>query len=179
MAQPTRTHALLDPSSVRAWRAFGGDRNHRPPDRRTALRNWGLARGFPLAVAALNRAGLGPFSAEISAPALRRAGLPRWVRSSGACTSDHASYTIFGHTHRSGPLPGDDRSEWRLPHGTHLLNCGCWTYDADFLDGRSSANPYWPGGCVVVDDDGPPVVRRLLAARDHAELAPAHAAAGG
>jgi hypothetical protein len=175
MAQPVRNHATLDPSSVRAWRALGGDHNHRPPDRRTALRNRVLARGFPLAVAALNRVGLGPFSTEISAPALRRAGLAAMGEVVRRLHVDDASYTVFGHTHRSGPLPQDDWSEWRLPGGTQLINSGCWTYDSYFLGSAPSDSPYWPGGCVVVDDDGPPELRRLLAERSHAELAPTYA----
>ncbi|MGH2853734.1 MAG: metallophosphoesterase [Solirubrobacteraceae bacterium] len=176
MAQQAGTHTALDPTTVRAWRALGGDRDHKPLSRRAALRNRVLAGSFPLAVAALNRAGLGPLQANISGSDLRRAGLAAMgevvarLGQGGSC-----SHVVFGHTHRTGPLPRDEQLEWRTPGGAQLLNCGCWTYDDYFLDGRSSGNPYWPGGCVVVEDDGPPVLRRLLEESPRAELAPAQA----
>jgi hypothetical protein len=53
-----------------------------------------------------------------------------------------------------------------------LLNTGCWTYDAYFLRGGPGESPYWPGGAVFVEDDGPPAVRRLLDHCSEEELAP-------
>ena len=85
-------------------------------------------------------------------------------------------HVIFGHTHRSGPLAGDDRSEWRAGQGddgggaVQLVNCGCWTYDSLFLTAKPGESPYWPGVCVVVEESGPPRLQRLLADRSHAEL---------
>jgi Calcineurin-like phosphoesterase len=176
MAQQARTHGELDPTTVRAWRALGGDRDHSPSSRRTALRNRLLAGGFPLAVAALNRAGFGPLQADISGPDLRRAGLAAIGEvATRLGVGGPGSHIIFGHTHRTGPLPHDGRLEWRTPGGAQLLNCGCWTYDAYFLEGQPSTNPYWPGGSVLVEEEGPPVLRRLLAAREHAELTPSPA----
>lgn len=52
------------------------------------------------------------------------------------------------------------------------MNAGCWTYDGYFLTGAPGESPYWPGGSVLVEEDGPPVLRRLLDERTHAELAP-------
>jgi UDP-2,3-diacylglucosamine pyrophosphatase LpxH len=176
MAQQVRTHAGLDPATVRAWRALGGDRDHKPNSRRAALRNRLFAGGFPLAVAALNRAGFGPLQADISGPDLRRAGLAAMgeaITRLGA--GEQSSHVVFGHTHRTGPLPHDERLEWRTPGGAQLLNCGCWTYDAYFLRGQPSSSPYWPGGSVLVEEEGPPVLGRLLAAREHAELMPSPA----
>ena len=66
------------------------------------------AQDFPLAVAALNRAGLGPLRAEISGTELRRAGL-RAMGEVAARLGLGESYVVFGHTHRSGPLPRDGR----------------------------------------------------------------------
>ena len=71
---------------MHAWRALAGDRRPRaaraggpPAARRAAIsRKLGtraLVAGFPLAVAALNRAGIGPLRADISVGELRRAGL--------------------------------------------------------------------------------------------------------
>ncbi len=141
------------------------------------LRNRALAGAFPLGVAALNRAGLGPFNADLSSGELRRAGL----RAMGEVTARldwgpaRPAHVVFGHTHRAGPLPGDNLAEWRGTGGARLINTGCWTYDAYFLTPTPGQSPYWPGSCVLVEDDGPPVLRRLLASRTHAELMPAPA----
>ncbi len=176
MAQQARTGATLNgASTVRAWRTLGGDSSHRPSRRSTALRNRALAGAFPLAVAALNRAGLGTFHADISGPELRRAGLRAMVEVATRLRLGDA-HVVFGHTHRAGPLPHDDAAEWRSVEGARLVNCGCWTFDGYFLNGQRARNPYWPGGCVLVEDAGPPVLRRLLSERSHSELAPA---AGG
>jgi len=128
-------------------------------------------RAFPLAVAALNRAGLGPLRANISTSELRRAGLLAMGEVATRLDLGDA-YVVFGHTHRAGPLPGDRESEWLGHGGARLLNSGCWTYDAVFLTATPGESPYWPGTCVLVDDVGPPVLKRLLSDRSHAELRP-------
>jgi predicted phosphodiesterase len=158
--------------TVRAWRALGnnGSRTH---GRRT-LRHRALAGAFPLGVAALNRAGLGPFNSDLSSDELRRAGL-RAMGEVAARLGVGDAHVVFGHTHRAGPLPGDNPAEWRGPGGAQLINTGCWTYDAYFLTPTPGESPYWPGGCVLVEDDGPPILRRLFEARTHAELMPAPA----
>jgi hypothetical protein len=127
---------------------------------------------FPLAVAALNRAGIGPLRAEISVSELRRSGLRAMAEVSRRLGLD-GSYVIFGHTHRAGPLPGDDDPQWARPgdgEGARLLNSGCWTYDSAFLTARPGESPYWPGTCVVVEDSGPPRIERLLLDRTHEQL---------
>ena len=97
-------------------------------------------RGFPLAVAALNRAGLGPLRADISGRELRRAGLEAMGEVAARLELGDA-YVVFGHTHRAGPLPDDDPAEWRPGSslqapgsGARLVNTGCWTYARVFLD---------------------------------------------
>jgi len=176
--------ALNGVSTVHAWRALGGGgprRDGRPPSARRSLarrlRTRALVRGFPLAVTALNRAGLGPLRADVSAGELRGAGL-RAMAEVAARLQLGDGYVVFGHTHRAGPLPGDDQREWQVAHtaaaagsGAQLVNAGCWTYDSFFLAATPGDSPYWPGTCVLVDDHGPPVLRRLLADRGHAELA--------
>lgn len=170
MAQQTRTGSTLNgQSTVHAWRTLGGDRNHRPSRRSTALRNRALAGAFPLAIAALNRTGIGPFNADISGPELRRAGL-RAMGEVVARLDLGEVNVIFGHTHRAGPLPRDEQDEWLAPGGARLMNCGSWSYDGYFLNGTGGANPYWPGGCVLVQEQGPPVLRRLLSERTAEEL---------
>jgi Calcineurin-like phosphoesterase len=135
------------------------------------LRARSLARSFPLAVAALNRAGLGPFNADLSSGELRRAGL-RAMSEVATRLSLGDAYVVFGHTHRAGPLPGDDIREWNRAGGARLVNTGCWSYDAYFLTANPGESPYWPGCAVLVEDDGPPRLLRLLGEHTHGQLAP-------
>jgi hypothetical protein len=83
------------------------------------------------------------------------------------------AHVVFGHTHRAGPLPGDAQSEWRGRGGARMVNCGSWTFTPIFLTPNSGESPYWPGGCVVVEDSGPPILTRLLQELSIAELRPA------
>jgi hypothetical protein len=182
-------------ATVHAWRALGGGgegassmeasspngARRRVRARRAELtahaRRRAIVHGFPLAVAALNRAGIGPLKPEISSAELRGAGL----RAMGEVASRLGlgdAYVVFGHTHRAGPLAHDDVREWHRPPalpgvapGARLVNVGCWTYDSIFLTAKSGESPYWPGTVALVDDDGPPVLRRLLLDRTHDELA--------
>jgi hypothetical protein len=150
-------------SSAKAWRLLTAD-GRRP------LRARALAAGFPAIIAALNRAGLGPLRADVSGAELRRAGL-RALAEALARLEVRAAHVIFGHTHRPGPLPGDDPGEWRAPHGVRLHNAGSWVYQRQFVAHGGSANPYWPGTAILLDGDGPPSMLRLLAERTHADLA--------
>lgn len=150
--------ALNGQSTVRIWRALGGDANGRS---KAKLRDRALAGAFPVAVAALNKLGMGRYNADVSGPELRRAGL-RGMGEVARRLGLGDAYVIFGHTHRAGPLEGDDPAEWVGPSGARLLNTGCWTYDSYFLSGSSAENPYWPGCAVLVEDAAPPRLVRLL-----------------
>jgi hypothetical protein len=184
-------NALNGKSTVKMWRALGGDRQRAergaPDDGGDgasgstgvaglaalgpALRRRALAGAFPVAVAALNRVGLGSFRADVSASGLRSAGL----RAMGEVADRLGlgnSHVIFGHTHRRGPLPGDEPEEWRGAGGARLVNAGCWTFDAYFLRGAPGQSPYWPGGAVLVEEDGPPVLLRLLDEHSAEQLNP-------
>jgi hypothetical protein len=202
VARDARTgDALNGIATVHAWRALGGggegddataSRNgavRRVRARRSAfaarLRERAIVGGFPLAVAALNRAGLGPLKAEISSGELRGAGL-RAMGEVAARLGLGNAHVIFGHTHRAGPLARDDVREWNRPPavpgdtpGARLVNVGCWTYDSIFLTATPGESPYWPGTIAVVSDDGPPRLKRLLLDRTHAELAPRGRALAG
>jgi hypothetical protein len=185
VARDTHTGAALNGmATVTAWQALGGGgragdaaawRNgsrggfRRLISRRARRR--AIRWGFPLAVGALNRAGLGPVRADISASELRRAGLEAMGEVAARLGLGEA-YVIFGHTHRAGPMPGDDEAEWRGRGGARLLNTGSWTYAPIFLDGSGSQNPYWPGVCVIVGDSGPPEFLQLLKERKREELRP-------
>jgi hypothetical protein len=181
--------ALNGSATLRAWRALRADaKRDAAPEARPRSSQLGrrlgtraLVAGFPLAVGLLNRAGLGPLNSEVSARELRRAGL-RAMGEVAQRLGLGEAYVVFGHTHRAGPLPGDDEREWRglgaadhpaAPSGARLVNCGCWTYDTAFLSQRPGESPYWPGGCVVVDEQGAPRLLRLLATHSHEQLRPA------
>jgi predicted phosphodiesterase len=162
-------------TTVRAWRALGGGNGGNGSgggSRTRALRTRALTASFQVAVAALNRAGVGRFNADLSSGELRRAGL-RAMGEVAERLDLGAAYVVFGHTHRAGPFERDREEEWRAGDGTRLVNAGCWTYDSWFLTPTPGESPYWPGCCVVVEDEGPPVLKRLLQTRTHAELAPA------
>ena len=117
---------------------------------------------IPAGVATLNVAGLGPFSSELSGERLRYAGLlaaGEMVERLGI----EADHVIFGHTHRQGPLPGEeDDSGWRLPNGTRLWNTGSWFLEGVLSRDERQASPYWPGGVTYVRDSGPPEPVNLL-----------------
>ena len=142
----------LQGGSVRGWQALTGPRGRR------GLRARAIAAGWPLLIAGLNRAGLGPLGAEISGPALRRSGL-RGMDEVCARLGVGAGHVIFGHTHRAGPLPGDDAAEWMTSAGSRLINSGCWVHEPAFMGPDPAQSPYRTGFCVIVDDTGPP---RLL-----------------
>ena len=201
VARDERTGAALNGiATVTAWRALRGEtpaeaasedgtgarRRHgarrgygeRARGHARRLRTRALVAGFPLAVAALNRAGLGPLRSDISPEELRRAGLEAMGQVADRLELGQ-SYVVFGHTHRTGPLPGDPQAEWLSPGGARLLNAGSWVYAAVFMSDAPAENPYWPGGCVVVDDDGPPRVERLLGGFTRAQIMPPRRRRGG
>jgi Calcineurin-like phosphoesterase len=116
---------------------------------------------FPAAVALANRAGLGPIKADISGPELRRSALGAMgevVRR----LEVPAAHVVFGHTHRAGPLPGDDLDEWRAPGGARLHNAGTWIHEAYLVGDPPHESPYWAGGAVRVRDGEAPEHLRLL-----------------
>ncbi len=135
---------------VRAWQVLSG------AGRRGGWRRRAGATAFPVVVAALNWAGMGPLRADVSGVELRRAAL-RAFGEVLARLEVPAQHVIFGHTHRAGPLPGDDRSEWG-----RLLNTGSWVYESAWLGDRPSESPYRPGFAAILEDDGSPELVNLL-----------------
>ena len=187
VARSARTGAILNGgATLDAWNALRGSRpqteragasaNGAKPRAtaarraRGALRRRALVTGFPLAIAALNRAGIGPLSPVISVSELRRSGL-RAMSETSRRLGLTDSYVVFGHTHRAGPLAGDQDPEWAGGgEGARLVNTGCWTYDSAFLTANPGESPYWPGTCVIVENAGAPRVERLLLDRTHEQL---------
>lgn len=147
----------LDPS-MRGWRTLTGS------DGRRSLRERGLAKAFPVVIAAMNNAGIGPLKPDLSGPELRRAALRAFAEVTVRLHID-ASYVVFGHTHRAGPLPGDDHYEWETSVGARMINAGSWVHQPDFLGADPARSPYRAGFCVELeDDDRPPKLVNLLSA---------------
>ena len=142
-------------SSTRVWQSLGRGRA------RGGLRRRGLALGVRAAIAAINRAGLGPLRSDLSVSELRRAGLRAFGDVLGALAIG-SPYAIFGHTHRAGPLPTDDLSEWLAPAGPRVFNSGCWVHEPAFLGPRPHQSPYRAGFCVQLEDAGAPRLVNLL-----------------
>ncbi len=162
-------HALVSAgagASARAWVALaGGGRRRRP------VRTAAMALAYRAAVAALNAVGMGPLDRSLSGPALRR-GYLRGICEVIARLDVRAAHVLWGHSHRSGPWPTDDASEWTTGAGAGIVNTGSWVYQRHFLSDAPNDSPYWPGTAVVVDDEGPPRLIRLLGDRGHEDLAP-------
>lgn len=117
--------------------------------------------GVRTVVGALNRAGIGPLRPELSGAELRRAPLRAFaevVRRMGV----DAPQVVFGHTHRAGPLPGDDRHEWTTPTAVRLLNTGCWVRQPALVGRDPSRSPYRPGFAAVLTDGAPARLLNLL-----------------
>src|SRR4051794_5126303 len=119
--------------------------------------------------AGAEHAGFGPFDHEVSGPVLRRSGL-RAVAESLERLGVEAEHAIFGHTHRAGPLPRDEG--WVTPGGIRLHNSGNWVYEPGFLGRSPTDSPYWPGGIVFVEDEGPPRLERPLSHLRHEDFLP-------
>jgi hypothetical protein len=152
-------HALVRTTtgaSGRAWVALVGNGRRRRP-----LRAAALGAGYAAGVAAINRIGLGPVRRDLSGQALRQGylhGIFEALRRLGIT----APYVVWGHSHRAGPQPGDDLGEWTTAAGTRILNTGSWVYQPHFLAGGPRRSPYWPGTGVLLEDDAPPRLVRLL-----------------
>jgi hypothetical protein len=145
-----------DTVQVNAWRLLAS--HERRSIRATAFR-----AAFPVAVAALNRAGLGPLRADVSGHALKTGGLRGFAEVVERLRIP-AKHVIFGHTHRAGPLPHDESHEWRAPAGAELHNTGSWLLEQAFVgEGeRARQSPYRPGFCALLEQGGLPAILNLL-----------------
>jgi len=164
----TATRIAVGGGSVMGtWSTLNGGGRRRP------VRALALRAGLRAGVATANRAGIGPVQTQIGVHELRRCGLAA-IGEAARRLRVAPAHLIFGHTHRTGMLAGDDAAEWRAPGAIQLHNSGSWVWEGAFLGrGPRSANPYWPGSTIAVDDDGPPRVERLLADVPDAVLRPA------
>lgn len=147
----------------KAYELLQGD-GHKPVRARL------LTAVFPLGIRGLNLLGVGPVSSDLSGDALRRNALDALSQVVARLGID-AEHVVFGHSHRTGPLPADDVTEWRTPSGAWLHNSGSWVHEPAFTGAEGAASPYWPGGAVLVEDTGAPQVLRLLAGLTEPDLA--------
>jgi UDP-2,3-diacylglucosamine pyrophosphatase LpxH len=109
-----------------------------------------LARRAAVPFARALPEGLAPVTAAALNVQFRRHGLPAMAQVARLLRIG-ARELIFGHLHRPGPLPGDERREWRPPGAPRLWNSGSWVYEPLLLAGQEPPHPYWPGGAVVVE----------------------------
>jgi hypothetical protein len=123
---------------------------------------WLISRvAIPGVVGALNRLGVGPLEPGISGEDLLHGGLAA-MRSVAGVLAPGAEHVLFGHTHRAGPLPGDDAAEWTTPGGTRLWNTGSWCHEPAFVGPPAHPGPYWPGTLVRLDESGLPRLSNVL-----------------
>jgi len=110
----------------------------------------------------LLNARLAPLTASVLGMQMRRASLPAMARVVARLGID-ADWVVFGHVHRLGPLAADDLAFWAGPEGRpRLANCGSWLYEPLLINRAAPPHPYWPGGAVLIEDDGDPRAIGLL-----------------
>ena len=155
-ARPTGSVRHNAGTSTRAWRALAGAR-------RRPLRRWLAAGAFPL-----GRRGAQPRRPRARARRrLRRGAAPRRAagdaRGRRPARRSDARHVLFGHTHRAGPLAGDDLADWALARrrlAAQLRLVGATT--APYFD-PAGQGPYRPGrGGRASTATAPPRLVRLL-----------------
>jgi UDP-2,3-diacylglucosamine pyrophosphatase LpxH len=115
--------------------------------------------GVPLRLLSRRHA---PLTVRALGAQMRRASIPALARVVHRLGVD-ADWVVFGHVHRSGPLAADDLRQWRGPGGRpQIANTGCWVYEPLLLHRAAPPHPYWPGGAMLVEDDGDPQAIGLL-----------------
>ena len=93
---------------------------------------------------------------------MRRAAIPALARVVHRLGVD-ADWVVFGHVHRLGPLASDDARRWSGPGGRpRIANTGSWVFEPLLLHRAAPPHPYWPGGAILVEDDGDPQAIGLL-----------------
>ncbi len=163
-----RRHARVPrhaPSEV-AWEMLAGQGGERSARRRAGIA--AARRGFPLAVAAVNKLLRSDFDSDISVRSIFQGGVAAAGEVARRLGVD-GGHVITGHSHRAGP--GADEPEWPLPGGGRLHNTGSWVFSSAFHHPGRPPNSYWPGTVTWVEDEGPPRRVQVLAERPHEEIA--------
>jgi hypothetical protein len=127
-----------------------------------ALRRAALS-ATPMAAVLMRAEPFAPLTAGALGYQFRRAGLPA-MQAVIETLGVRARHVLFGHLHRTGPLPGDDLAEWRPggPGAPMLHNAGSWIFEPLLLAGAEPPHPYWPGGAIEVEPGAPPRTVTLL-----------------
>ena len=120
-----------------------------------------LSSGLTAATGVLSVAGLGPLKSDISGEELYRGGVLGFGGVMEALGVE-ATFGLYGHTHRAGPLPTDEADLWVAPTGTKLINTGCWVSEAAIIGADLSQTAYRPGFAVRLGDAGAPELINLL-----------------
>jgi hypothetical protein len=103
-----------------------------------------------------------PLTVLLLGAQMRRASIPALARVAHRLGVD-ADWVVFGHVHRCGPLVADDAGQWRGPGGRpRVANTGSWVYEPLLLHRAEPPHPYWPGGAILIEDDGAPKAIGLL-----------------
>lgn len=102
----------------------------------------------------LLRARMAPVTAAAVDAQMRHASLPALRRVLRRLELE-PEVVLFGHVHRRGPLPDDHLEEWAPQGGPRVLNSGSWLYEPLLLDRAGPPHPYWPGGAILIDGEGP------------------------
>jgi calcineurin-like phosphoesterase family protein len=140
-------------ASSRIWRAIREG---------SGWRKYSAQAGVGALVGVLNRAGLGPVSASVLRDGIDGTELPAFAAVLEALEVP-ASWALFGHTHRAGPLRADDPKRWTSPSGVKMVNTGSWVYDDTFITPEATdSSPYRPGFAVRIQDNDPPELVNLL-----------------
>ncbi|MBA3263795.1 MAG: metallophosphoesterase family protein [Thermoleophilaceae bacterium] len=114
---------------------------------------------------------MSPLTVTVLGAQMRRASIPALARVVHRLGVD-ADWVVFGHVHRCGPLPGDDPEVWLGPGGRpRIANTGSWVYEPLLVHHARPPHPYWPGGAIVLEDDGDP---RTIGLLDHLDAAALH-----
>ena len=113
---------------------------------------------------------LAPVTSRLLGLQMQRASIPALARVAHRLGIE-ADWVLFGHVHRPGPLAGDDPARWRGPGGSpRIANAGAWVYEPALLHRAGPPHPYWPGGAILLEDDGDPRPVRLLDGLDPGAL---------
>lgn len=113
---------------------------------------------------------IAPLTAMLLGAQMRRASIPALARVVHRLGVD-AEWVLFGHVHRSGPLPGEDPLQWQGPGGRpKIANTGSWCYEPLLLHRATPPHPYWPGGAVLLEPGQDPRAIGLLDDLDVAAL---------
>ncbi|HEY4097439.1 MAG TPA: metallophosphoesterase [Baekduia sp.] len=113
---------------------------------------------------------LAPLTSRLLGAQMRRASMPALARVVHRLGVE-ADWVVFGHVHRLGPLAADDPSFWAGPDGSvRIANTGSWVYEPLLLHRATAPHPYWPGGAILLEDDGDPRPVGLLDALGAAAL---------